>query len=65
VDLTVDRTAGYARFHKVVPGNGNGNGNHGPEWEICTVSDGNGFQVLRFTDSFIALHKDLFDDSGE
>ena len=35
------------------------------ELEIWTVSDGNGFQVLRFTDHFKALYKDLFDDSGD
>ena len=77
VDLTVDRLAGYARFHKVVPGlegngnaqgNGNANGSvngNGSELQIWTVSDGNGFQVLRFTDSFKARHKSLFEDSGE
>jgi hypothetical protein len=72
VDLTVDRIAGYAHFQKVIPGNGNrnakGNRNrygkgNGTELEIWTVSDGNGLQVLRFTDNFKALHKDLFDDS--
>jgi hypothetical protein len=67
VDLTVDRIAGYPRFHKVDNGHGGGNGDgkHGSELQIWTVSDGNGFQVLRFTDSFKALHQDLFDDSGE
>ncbi len=72
VDLTVDRIAGYARFQKVNSGNGNGKGNghgywhgHGTELEIWTVSDGNGFQILRFTDNFKALHKDLFNDSGD
>jgi hypothetical protein len=72
VDLTVDRIAGYPRFHKVGFGHdrehdrdGNGNGRHGPELEIWTVSDGNGFQVLRFTDGFKALHHDLFEDSDE
>jgi hypothetical protein len=72
VDLTVDRLAGYAHFQKVAPGNGNGKGNgigygngNGTELEIWTVSDGNGFQVLRFTDAFKALHKDLFDDAGD
>jgi hypothetical protein len=74
VDLTVDRIAGYAHFQKVIPGNGNGNrkgngngfGNgNGTELEIWTVSDGDGFQVLRFTDNFKALHKDLFGDSGD
>jgi hypothetical protein len=28
--------------------------------QIWFVSDGNGFQVVRFTDAFMALHKDLF-----
>jgi hypothetical protein len=42
-----------------------GNERHGTELEIWTVSDGNGFQVLRFTDSFKALHHDLFEDSDD
>jgi len=62
VDLTVDRIAGYAHFQKVIPSKRKGNET---ELEIWTVSDGNGFQVLRFTDNFKALHKHLFDDSGE
>ena len=34
--------------------------------QLWTVSDGNGFQALRFTDNFKARHKDLFeDDSNE
>ena len=67
VDLTVDRIAGYAQFQKVIPGHDNGrNGNgHGTELEIWTVSDGNGFQVLRFTDNFKAFHKDLFEDPSK
>ena len=69
VDLTVDRIAGYARFQKVVPGHdqakGKDNGNGRPELEIWTVSDGNGFQVLRFTDRFKALHKDLLEESSK
>jgi hypothetical protein len=44
-------------------GNGNGQGNghngNGPELELWTVSDGNGLQILRFTDNFKAQHKDL------
>ena len=62
VDLTVDRIAGYAHFQKVIPNKRKGNRT---ELEIWTVSDGNGFQVLRFTDNFKALHRHLFDDSGE
>jgi hypothetical protein len=47
-------------------GNGQGNGNgNGPELELWTVSDGNGFQILRFTHNFKAQHKDLFQDAGE
>ena len=71
VDLTVDRIAGYARFQKVVPGAGRGNlkagyghGN-GTDLEVWTVSDGNGLQVLRFTNDFKARRKDLFDGSGD
>jgi len=48
-------------------GNGNGNGNGvggGPgnsaDIQLWTVSDGHGFQVLRFSKSFTAQHKDLF-----
>jgi hypothetical protein len=29
------------------------------------VSDGNGFQVVRFTDAFSALHQDLLEDAAE
>jgi hypothetical protein len=74
---TVDKIAGYVRFYKRPPGqgasgngaHGNGDGNangngRGPELEIWTVSDGNGLQVLRFSDGFKALHKDLLDEAG-
>lgn len=71
VDRTVDKIAGYTRFYKRPPGhdpskrgNGNAGGNNGPELEIWTVSDGNGLQVLRFTDGFKALHKDLLEEAG-
>ena len=33
--------------------------------QIWVVSDGNGFQVVRFSDAFTAAHKDLFDDAGD
>jgi hypothetical protein len=39
VDRTVDKIAGYVRWHKL----------RGDQWELWTVSDGNGLQVLRFT----------------
>jgi hypothetical protein len=48
-------------------GNGKGNGNGvgcGPgnsaDVQLWTVSDGHGFQVLQFSKSFTAQHKDLF-----
>ena len=51
-------------------GNGNGNGNGvggGPgnsaDIQLWTVSDGHGFQVLRFSKSFTAQHKDLFENT--
>ena len=74
VDRTVDKIAGWARWvvrgHDKAKqndnGDGQGNGNgKGTELELWTVSDGNGFQVLRFTDSFKAHNKDLFEDSGD
>jgi hypothetical protein len=43
---------------------GNENGN-GAELQLWTVSDGHGFQVLRFSDNFKAQHKDLFEDAGD
>jgi len=77
VDRTFDKIAGYMRFHKRSRGHDkgkenhndhndrNGNGKDGHELEIWTVSDSNGFQVLRFTDSFKVHHKDLLDDSDD
>jgi hypothetical protein len=68
VDLTVDRIAGYPRFHWVDQNHdrehdrNSNRGRHEPELQIWTVSDGNGFQVLRFTDSFKESHRDLFED---
>ena len=48
--------------------NGNGNGvGGGPgnsaDIQLWTVSDGHGFQVLRFSKSFTAQHKDLFENT--
>ncbi|HEY3532445.1 MAG TPA: hypothetical protein VGL43_04920, partial [Casimicrobiaceae bacterium] len=47
------------------PDHAQGDGNRasavrGPRYELWTVSDGNGFQVLRFSDDFVARHHDLF-----
>jgi hypothetical protein len=68
-DSTFDKVAGYMRFREVrhanQHANAHANANHGRDLELWFVSDGNGFQVLRFTDRFKALHKDLFEDAGE
>ena len=47
-DRTADRTAGTPRFVKV-----------GDELHLWTVSDGNGFQVLRFTDNFKVQYQEV------
>jgi len=47
-DRPADRTAGTPRFVKV-----------GDELNLWTVSDDNGFQVLRFTDNFKTQYKDV------
>jgi hypothetical protein len=75
VDRTVDKIAHWVRWVVVKKGNGNdkakhdnnGNGNGvggGPgnsaDIQLWTVSDGHGFQVLQFSKSFTAQHKDLF-----
>jgi hypothetical protein len=55
VDRTVDKIPHGVRWRK-----------HGRELHIWTVSDGNGFQILRFTDHFKAKqHKDLFQDDDD
>lgn len=64
VDRTVEKISGWARWvNGKGNGQGHGNGNE-TELQLWTVSDGNGFQILRFTDSFKARHKDLFQDAG-
>jgi hypothetical protein len=60
VDRTYDKISGFARFKKVPA-----NGTRGREMQIWFVSDGNGFQVVRFSDAFTAAHKDLFDDAAD
>jgi len=65
-DLTVDRIAGNARVRKVPA-----NGTHGRELQIWFVSDGGGFQIVRFSNAFMetkqgkALHKSVFESSAE
>jgi len=69
IDSTFDKVAGYMRFHEVPQANQHANehanATHRRELELWFVSDANGFQVLRFTDRFKALHRDLFEDAGE
>ena len=50
IDLTVDRLAGYVHIFR-----------HGRDLEIWTVSDNNGLQILRFSDHFKAVYRDVFD----
>jgi len=56
-DATVDKISGWARWVVVDKGNGKGADLDAQLW---TVSDGNGFQVLRFSQDFVAKNKDLF-----
>ena len=65
IDRTVDKTAHWARWVRRGNDNSQGNNGNGSELELWTVSDGNGFQILRFTDNFKAHHSDLFEASSE
>ena len=70
VDRTVDKIAHWARWVVVDKGKENddrhgdddGNGNS-TEVQLWTVSDGHGFQVLRFSNNFVARHKHLFENT--
>jgi LVIVD repeat len=57
VDRTVDKIAGWAKL--VINKKGNGNGAD-LDVQLWTVSDSHGFQVLRFSQDFVAKNKDLF-----
>jgi hypothetical protein len=46
---TVDKTAAWVRWRKV-----------GNDWELWFVSDGNGFQIVRFSNWFMAHNSSLF-----
>jgi hypothetical protein len=52
VDRTVEKQAGLARFVKVPAANGKG-----PEFNLWIVGDAGGFQVLRFTDSYVQTQR--------
>lgn len=56
-DRTVDKISGWARWVTADKGSGKG---ADLEMQLWTVSDGNGFQVLRFSQDFVAKNKDLF-----
>ena len=67
VDRTVDKIAHWVRWVVVPKGKGKAKGDGvggGPgnsaDIQLWTVSDGHGFQVLQFSKSFTAQHKDLF-----
>ena len=53
-DRTVDKVAAWVRWRKV-----------GNDWELWFVSDGNGFQIVRFANSFMAHNSSLFQGSGK
>ena len=59
IDRTVDKISGFPRFRTSPAA-----GTRAREMQIWFVSDGNGFHVVRFTDAFMALHKELFQDAG-
>ena len=71
IDRTVDKIAHWVRWVVVPKGNGKGKGGNGvgggpgnsADIQLWTVSDGHGFQVLQFTKSFTAQHKDLFENT--
>lgn len=48
-DRTVDKVAAWAHWSKV-----------GNQWELWFVSDGNGFQIVRFSDWFMTQNRSLF-----
>jgi hypothetical protein len=50
------------RFRNMSPANEHASEMRGRQLELWIVSDDNGFQILRFTDTFKTLHKDLFED---
>lgn len=56
-DATVDKISGWARWVVVHKGNGNGADLDAQLW---TVTDANGFEILRFSQDFVAKNKDLF-----
>jgi hypothetical protein len=57
IDRTVDKISGFPRFRTF--------GTRTRETQIWFVSDGNGFQVVRFTDAFMAQHKELFQNVAD
>lgn len=68
IDRTVDKIAHWVRWVVVDKANSNARGNNGvgggpgnsADIQLWTVTDGHGFQVLRFSKNFTAQHKDLF-----
>jgi hypothetical protein len=66
--VVVGKSNGQDKAKQNDNGNGKGNGvGGGPgnstDIQLWTVSDGHGFQVLQFTKSFTAQHKDLFENT--
>jgi hypothetical protein len=59
-DRDDDNDHGNGKGHGDDDGHGNGNST---EVQLWTVSDGHGFQVLRFSNRFKAQHKELFENT--
>jgi len=55
INATFDKVAGYMRFKKVPANN-----EHGRELQLWFGSDGQGLQILRFSNQFQATNKALF-----
>jgi len=70
VDRTVEKQAGLARFVRVRAHHGKehdwkGHERKGDELNLWIVGDGNGFQVLRFSDDFLKTRrgKEIIDEA--
>jgi hypothetical protein len=64
VYIAVDCVLPERRHYPSQGNNGKPHGN-GNELELWTVSDGNGFQILRFTEKFKTENEDLFQGGDE
>jgi len=67
--VVVDKSKGHGKGWDDDDRNGRGHGDdddgngNSKEFQLWVVSDGHGLQVLRFPDSFVARHRDLFENT--